>query len=368
MKIVLIGNTSWGHYNSRSRLASALKEHGHEVLFLSPRDEYSQLLIESGFRWHHVPFLPRGRSVPREGAAILSLSQLLRREKPDLVNNFTPKGVIYGSIASKLAGVGLIINTITGLGRVFSSESQGLLRQLVTALYRLALRSTTVVFQNPDDQRYFASERIIDASGSTLVRGSGVDGLRFRPSPEPRGIPVAMLASRFVEEKGIRDFVEAARILRARGTAARCVLVGRPEEDQPTAISSREITSWVAEGLVEWWGWHDSMEQIYPLAHIVCLPTYYMEGIPKALLEAAACGRPVVATDVPGCREVVRDGLNGFLVPPRNATELAGAIAKLVIDEELRLSMGQKGRELAMDTFSIDKIIPAYFGIYGIPY
>ena len=368
MKIILIGNTSWGHYNSRLRLAAALKDHGHEVVFLSPRDEYSQLLIEAGFRWIHLPFLPRGRSVLREGAAILSLARLLGREKPGLVNNFTPKGVIYGSIASKLAGVRTIVNTITGLGHVFSTESQGLLRQLVTALYRLALRSTIVVFQNQDDQRYFASQGIIDSSRTTLVRGSGVDGLRFQPAPEPSGIPVVMLASRFVEEKGIRDFVEAARILRARGTSARCVLVGRPEEDQPTAISSRELTAWVGEGIVEWWGWHDRMEEIYPLAHIVCLPTYYMEGIPKALLEAAACGRPIVATDVPGCREVVQDGQNGFLVPPRNATELAGAIARLVTDETLRASMGRNGRELALSTFSVEQIIPAYFDIYGIPY
>jgi glycosyltransferase involved in cell wall biosynthesis len=367
MKIILIGNTSWGHFNSRLRLAMALRERGHEVVFLSPADEYSQRLIDSGFRWMHLAFMPRGRSVFREGAAILRMARLLRGEAPDVVHNFTPKGVIYGSIAAKLAGIASIANTITGLGHVFSTESTPHLRPLVTMLYWLSLRRTTVVFQNPDDARFFADRGITRGLRTRLIHGSGVDDTRFRPSPEADGTPVVMLPSRFVEEKGIRDFVNAARLLHAAGTAMRAVLVGRPEPDQPTAIPSSEITSWVADGLVEWWGWHEDMERIYPLAHLICLPTYYREGMPKSLLEAAACGRPLVATDVPGCREIVRDGENGFLVPPRDPAELAKAIARLVVDASLRVRMGRRGRELVHDAFSLEKVIPAHFAVYGIP-
>jgi glycosyltransferase involved in cell wall biosynthesis len=367
MKFAFVANTSWGHYNSRLRLAAALRQRGHEVVFLSPQDEYTQRLIDGGFRWMHLSFLPRGRSLFREGVAILRMVQLFRREAPDVVHNFTPKGVIYGSIASKLAGVRSIVNTITGLGHVFSTEATPHLRPLVSMLYRLALRRTTVLFQNPDDARFFADRGITRGLRTRLIPGSGVDDTRFQPAPEADGIPVVMLPSRFVQEKGIRDFVEAARLLHAQGTAVRAVLVGRPEPDQPTAIPTREITQWVAEGLVEWWGWHEDMERIYPLSHVVCLPTYYREGMPKSLLEAAACGRPLVATDVPGCREIVRDGENGFLVRPRDPVELGQAIARLVVDASLRARMGSNGRALVHDLFSLEKVIPAHFEAYGIP-
>ncbi|HET6845908.1 MAG TPA: glycosyltransferase family 4 protein [Anaerolineales bacterium] len=367
MKFAFVANTSWGHYNSRLRLAIALRERGHEVVFLSPHDEYSQRLVDSGFRWMHLAFLPRGRSVFLEGAAILRMMRLLRTEAPDVVHNFTPKGVIYGSIAAKLAGIGSIANTITGLGHVFSTESTPHLRPLVTLLYWLALRGTTVLFQNQDDARFFADRGITRGLRTRLIPGSGVDDTRYHPAPEAEGTPVVMLPSRFVEEKGIRDFVAAARLMHAAGTAIRAVLVGRPEPDQPTAIPSSEITSWVAEGVVEWWGWHEEMEGIFPHAHVVCLPTYYREGMPKSLLEAAACGLPLVATDVPGCRDIVRDGENGFLVPPRDPAALARAITKLVLDASLRERMGRRGRQLVHDSFSLDKVIPAHLEVYGIP-
>jgi glycosyltransferase involved in cell wall biosynthesis len=368
MKFAFIANTSWGHYNSRLRLALLLKDRSHEILFLSPRDKYSQRLIDAGFRWIHLPFVPRGRSVLREGLAILRMVSLLRAEAPDIVHNFTPKGVIYGSLAAKLAGSAKIMNTITGLGHVYSSPSGAALRWIVTALYGLALRNTQVVFQNSDDQRFFAERSITTGMRTILIPGSGVDAVRFSAQPEPEGTPVVMLPSRFVAEKGVRDFVEASRLLRAGGKPVRCVLVGRPEPDQPTTISHREITAWMVEGLAEWWGWHEDMERIYPLAHIVCLPTYYREGVPKSLLEAAACGRPIIATDVPGCREIVHDGENGILVPPRDPAQLARAIERLAADPALRAAMGKAGRQMVHDTFSLDHVIPAHFAVYELAF
>lgn len=366
VKIIITATTSWNHYNSRMHLARALRHEGYEVLLLSPYDEFTQFLLDEGFQWVNFPLKPRGKNIVQELRAILFMTSLYRLEKPDIVNHFTPKGVIYGSIAAKLSGVRTVYNTITGLGYVFSGKSNNFLKFLVTLFYKISLKNTTVLFQNPDDQSLFISQRIVDSKKCFLIPGSGVDMERFKIHPETDGIPVVLLPSRFVEEKGIRYFVEAARILKLRQVNARLVLVGRPEEDQPTSIHHTEITHWMNEGLIEWWGWHNNMEQIYPLAHIVCLPTYYMEGIPKSLIEAAACGRALIATNTPGCREIVHDGENGFLIPSQNAHALANAISHLVEDRSLREKMGRKSRTLAVTKFSMEKIIIRYLEIYNL--
>jgi len=349
-------------------LAKALKKGGHEVVMLSPKDEFSQLLLDEGFRWVHLPLEPRGQNIFRELRSILFIASFYRREKPDLINHFTPKGVIYGSIAAKLSNTRVIFNTITGLGYLFSGKVNKLLQILVMILYRIALRNTKVLFQNPDDQELFLTKKIIDPHNSYFVPGSGIDTERFKATPEATGTPIVILSSRFVEEKGIRYFVEAARILKSRHVEIRFVLVGRPESDQPTSINHIEITHWINEGLIEWWGCHNAMEQIYTLAHIVCLPTYYMEGIPKSLIEAAACGRPLIATDVPGCREIVHHGQNGLLIPTQDAGALANAILELINNQVLRKNMGTKSREIAVTDFAMKKIIAEYFKIYGLDY
>jgi glycosyltransferase involved in cell wall biosynthesis len=366
MKIALVANTSWNLYNSRLGLAVALQAAGHDVMLVAPLDEFTQMLLDQGLRWVELPLQPRGKNPLKEVRSVLRLAELYRRERPQVANHFTPKGVIYGSIAARLARVPRIINTITGLGHVYAGTSHFLLRSLVTALYRMSLHGTRVLFQNPDDRNFFVRSGIVEAGQSILTSGSGIDLSRFQVVPEPEGSPVVMLSSRFVEEKGLRYFVEASRILRTRGLVVRFVLVGRPEPDQPTAISEAEISLWIGNGLVEWWGWRNNMPDVYPLANIVCLPTYYMEGIPKSLIEAAACGRALVATDVPGCREIVQRGENGLLVPARNAAALADAIAVLAADPALRTQMGLKGRDLAASSFSIERVVAEYMLSYGL--
>lgn len=365
MKIILSATTSWNLYNSRMGLAKALKERGDEVIFLSPHDKFTRFLLDEGFRWVHFPLRPRGKNIFQEIASILFMISFYRREQPDLVNHFTPKGVIYGSIAAKIAGVQAVFNTITGLGYVFSDNSNKILKTLVMLLYPIALSNTITVFQNPDDQILFQEKRIVDPKKNFLIRSSGIDMARFKFAPQVKDNPVkVLLSSRFVEEKGIRYFVEAARILKAQNTNIRLILVGQPEENQPTSITFAEIKQWVNDDLVEWWGWHNKMEEIYPKAHIICLPTYYMEGVPKVLIEAAACGRPLVATDVSGCREIVQNGKNGILVPPKNAPVLADAIKRISEDAELRNEMGRRSRELAVANFSVEKVVTDYFAIY----
>lgn len=366
MKIIFVATTSWNHYNSRLGLARILKAKGHEILFLAPRDEFSPYLVKEGMRWFHLPLKPRGKNPLQEIGAILFLSFFFLKEKPDLVNTFTPKGVIYSSIAARLAGVKKIFNTITGLGYVFSGNKEHTLKRLVILLYKIALGHTKVLFQNNDDLKYFILKKIVTVDQCMLISGSGVDMDKFVPIPEPGNKqPVVMLTSRFVEEKGIRYFVEASRILKAKNISARFVLVGRPEDDQPTSIQHAEITGWIKEALLEWWGWHNNMEEIYPLANIVCLPTYYMEGIPKSLIEAAACGRALIATDVPGCREIVHHEQNGLLVPVKDAHALSDAITLLVTNHELRAKMGARSREIALADFSIQKVAEKYCDYYG---
>ena len=315
----------------------------------------------------HFPLKPRGKQIFEELYSILWLTAIYKKVKPDLVNHFTPKGVIYGSIAAKLAGGIRIFNTITGLGYIFSSSSKNNLKQLVIQMYKFALKNTKTIFQNRDDYNLFIVKKISAPENSFLILGSGVDMKRYKYTHEPADRPlIVVLPSRFVEEKGLRYFVEASNILKSRDVSVRFVIVGKPEMDQPTSINPNEITDWVNKGLVEWWGWHDQMEKIYPLTHIICLPTYYMEGIPKSLIEAAASGRPLVATDVPGCREIVQDGQNGLLVPVKNSTVLADAIMRLATNEEERVRMGKKSREIALAGFSLEKVIKEYFELYGI--
>lgn len=366
MKIIISATTSWNLFNSRLDLAKTLKNHGLDVILYSPEDEYSQLLLDEGFRWVHWSLEPRGKNLYRELVSIFAMLLFYRREKPDIVHHFTPKGVIYGSLAAKLAGVKRIFNTITGLGYVFSDEADKLLRTLVLLFYPIALTNTTTIFQNPEDQTLFNKLKIVDPEKSVLIRSSGIDTDRFQFVPEKKGKPIVLLSSRFVEEKGIRYFVEASRLLKDRGINVTFVLVGKPEEDQPTAIQLSELQQWIADGLVEWWGWHNSMEEIYPQAHIVCLPTYYKEGVPKVMIEAAACGRSLIATDTPGCREIVLENINGLLVPTKNAVALSQAIETLALDTQLRQQMGKRGREIAVSKFSIPKIISEYFEIYEI--
>ena len=200
---------------------------------------------------------------------MLFMISFYRHEQPDFVNHFTPKGVIYGSIAAKIAGVRVIFNTITGLGSVFSGNSNKILKTLVMLLYPIALANTITVFQNPDDQILFQEKRIVNSNKSFLIRSSGIDIARFKFTPQLKNNPVkVLLSSRFVEEKGIWYFVEAARILKAQNAKIRLVLVGQPEENQPTSIRLTEIEAWVKNDLIEWWGWHNKMEEIYPKAHI----------------------------------------------------------------------------------------------------
>ncbi|MDZ4159833.1 MAG: glycosyltransferase family 4 protein [Anaerolineaceae bacterium] len=365
MKALLFANTAWYLYNFRLALAQALRARGYEVVLVSPPGEHSARLEAHGFRWLPFPLSRKGVNPLRELLTIYRLWKLYRSEKPDVVHHFTIKCVLYGSLAARLAGVKGVINAVTGLGYVFiSTNYKTLPLQWVTRVfYMLALQNSQVVFQNPDDKDGFIREGLVSIERTFLIRGSGVDINRFFPSPEPEDTPVVILPARLLWDKGVGDFVEAARLLLSKGIQARFVLVGDPDPENPSTVPLAVVEKWRQEGVIEWWRWQEDMPAVYAQANIVCFPSH-REGLPKSLIEAAACGRAIVAADVPGSREVVRNGENGFLVPVSDVQELAAKLWLLLLDPSLRLTMGKNGRRLIEENFASDLIIDQTIAIY----
>ncbi|MCG2787992.1 MAG: glycosyltransferase family 4 protein [Anaerolineae bacterium] len=363
MKIILFANTDWYLYNFRLPLAKALHARGDEVSFLSPPGEYASKLTELGFRWLEFPFSRRGMNPLTELLTVLRLWRLYRREKPDLVHHFTIKCVLYGSLAAHLSGLPNIINAITGLGYAFNEENH-MLGAIARFFYRFVLKNTQVIFQNPDDLETFTQAKLLRPKQAHLIRSSGVDLIRFTPQPETNNQPpLIILPARLLKDKGILEFVEAARLLKHRGVSARMALVGDPDPHNPTSVSQQEIQDWVSEGIVEAWGWQEQMTEAYTASQIVCLPSY-REGVPRTLLEAAANGRAIVTSDAPGCREAVRHGINGLLVPPRDPASLADALQILLENPQLRQEMGRRGREIAEQEFSSELVIKKTLELY----
>lgn len=363
MKVALFANTDWYLYNFRLPLARALRERGDQVLLVSPPGRYAELMQQAGFQWQAFSLERKGANPLIEMGTIARFWRLLRQEKPDLLHNFTIKPVLYGSLAARLAGVGRVVNAVPGLGFAFS-EGQPLLRAIVSGLYRISLGKSIAIFQNPDDQAVFIENRLIHPAQTRLIPGSGVDTQVFVPTPEPAGDPVALFAGRFLRSKGVAEFVEAARRLRAQCIPARFALVGGVYPDNPESITEQELAAWQAEGAIEYWGWRDDMHNVIPQTALVCLPTAYKEGLPRSLLEAGACSRPAITTDIPGCRLVARPGENALVVAPHDVGSLSKALQTLLTDRALRARLGQRGREIVEKEFSVEIIIAQTLRVY----
>lgn len=366
MKIIYFSNTDWYLYNFRLNLARAMRDRGYEVILMSPPGDYVERLRAEGFRWIRFPLSRKGINPFTELATVKRLTRVYEKEKPDIVHHFTVKCVTYGSLAAKKAGVPVIINSITGLGHVFvdNTPSARLLRIIVRGLYQKAMGGTGVIFQNPDDLNLFLDLGLVNREQSRLIRGSGIDTERFSAMPEPETYPpLVVLPARMLWSKGVKEFVDAAHILHDKGIRARYALVGVADSGNPSAVSLTRLGEWQKEGVIEWWGWQEDIKVVFAMASIVCLPSY-REGVPRVLAEAAACTRALVTTDVPGCREIVTDGVNGFLVPVCDAPALAEALRKLIEDPVLRLRMGLAGREIVEREFSNRRVVTETLQIY----
>jgi glycosyltransferase involved in cell wall biosynthesis len=328
--------------------------------------KHGERIRREGFRL--VPIGLRRRSLApwREAAAIAELLRLYRRERPDLVHHVAMKPVLYGSLAAALAGVPAVVNALAGMGYVFTSSGvkARLLRPLIRTAFRWLLDrpNSRLILQNPDDIAAI-TKGAVSAERVALIRGSGVDTQIFRPREEPEGTPVAVMVSRMLWDKGVGELVEAARLLRRREVPLRVVLVGPPDPDNPASIPERQLRDWDASGDVAWWGERSDIAEIWARSHIAVLPSH-REGLPKSLLEAAACGRPMVAADVSGCREIVRDGVTGLLVPPGDAGALADALERLARDPGLRRRLGAAARDLVERELSEEGVVAQTLALY----
>lgn len=389
-RLVFLVTEDWYFVSHRLALARAAKEAGFEVTVITRCNAECAAIEAAGLRV--VPFEMARRGLNPLGLLreVLGVARLYRKLKPDIVHHVALRPVVVGGLAARLAGVKNVVSAVAGMGYAFaltpspsprgrgepdgvravsgesrvSHAARRLVGFVLERLLRFALARGVVIVQNPDDAATvqglgIAPERI------RLIPGAGVDTEHFSPQPEPEGVPVVMLASRLLWDKGVGEFVEAARRLKGR---ARFVLVGAPDPGNPASVAEGDLRAWVQDGIVEWWGRRDDMAKVLSAAHIVCLASY-REGLPKVLLEAMACGRACITTDAPGCRDCVRDGDNGLLVPVKDAVALAAAIARLIDDKNLRRRMGERGRERAVAEFSLDGVIgatlEAYRGVLG---
>lgn len=367
-KLIFLITEDWffcSHFLSR---ATALVAAGYEVA-VATRVQKHQEIIEAA-RIRVIPLAISRRSVnPFHGAlSLLRLVRLYRAERPDVVHHVALKPILFGSIAARLAKVRKVINAPVGFGYVFASSTwmAKLLKPLVVFGLRRALHPSTgyIVFENPDDRMQAIGMDPTIQERAVLIRGAGVDLAKFKPMPRVDPVPKVLLPARMLRDKGIGEFVKAARLLHQEGIAARFVLVGGLDQDNPSAISRAQLDIWCSEKVVEWWGHREDMPTVLGEADVVCLPSY-REGLPKALIEAAACGCPIVTTDVPGCREVVRDEENGIIVPAGNVVDLARAIKRLVLDPQVRRTMGEKGRAIAEKEFSEALVVYQTLDLYS---
>lgn len=368
-RLLFVVSEDWYFYSHRLPLAQAALAAGFDVALATGLGAHADIINRAGIRLHPLRMQRRSMQPLRELATVLQLRRIIEEERPDIVHNVAIKPVLYGSIAARLAGPRpKVVNAIAGMGYLFTSSAlrARVLKPFVAIGLRALLNSESsrVIVQNPEDRAFLTESGMVRADRITLIRGSGVDTRAFAFAPEPQGTPVVMLASRMLRDKGIPQFAEVAQRLNRKGVAARFVLVGAPDAHNPASLTEGELRSLEARCGVEWWGPRNDMPAVLAAANIVCLPTTYGEGLPKVLLEAASCGRAIVATDVQGCREIVRNQVNGLLVPPSDADRLAAAILSLLHDPALRRSMGDHGRLLVEEHFAIEKVTAATLALY----
>ena len=365
MKIAIVANSDWYLYGYRLSLVQELVRLGHQVTLISPPGRYVKQLQSKGLTWLPIKLARRGVNPIRELVSFLQIYRIYRFAHFDTVHHFTIKCVIYGSLAAKIAGVRGVVNSITGLGYMYVNEKliTRFARRLVNFLYRVTLRESIVVFQNPSDRDYFLETKLIREKQGQIIKGSGVDINRFTYQAEPSGHPRVILVSRFLWDKGIGEFIEAAMAINSKINQAEFALVGDVDPGNPASIPVAVLRGWTETGKIKMMGWSDNLPQIYKETNIVCLPSY-REGLSKVLIEAAASGRACITTDIPGCRDVVIHGVNGLLVPPKDVKALIESMLFLINNPEVRKKMGQAGRAIAEREFSSKRVNEETIAVY----
>jgi glycosyltransferase involved in cell wall biosynthesis len=366
-KILFVVNDAGFFKSHRLHLALEAIDRGYEPVVACGTATGESSLGEYGIRCRSFALSRSGLNPLRDFGSFIELLRIYRDEMPDIVHHVTIKPVIYGTLASRFARVPAVVNAIPGMGFVFTQLGfrARLIRSLVNLLYRAALSHNNMrfIFQNREDLQNFVDHTVIPEKLTYLIRGSGIDLNAFPFTPEPPEPVTFVLLARMLRDKGIHEFVEAARRVHALQPQWRFVLAGGIDRGNPSSLTEAELNAWNADGVVEWLGHRADVCAILGAAHVVCLPSY-REGLPKSLLEASGIGRPMIASNVPGCREVVRDGITGLLVEPRDSAALADAMLRLGRDPALRAKLGRAARERAEALYSIDDVVRDTFLIY----
>jgi glycosyltransferase involved in cell wall biosynthesis len=357
--IVLSINTSWNIVNFRGNLIARLQREGYDVVALSPNDGHRAALVALGVRHFTVEIDSKGLSPVRDLMLAVQYLRVLKQVRPVAFLGWTIKPNVYGSLAAHALGIP-VINNISGLGTAFIKV--GLVTRVVRLLYRTALaRSATVFFQNRHDRDLFVAQRLVREARTALLPGSGIDLAAFAPEPAVEGAPlVFLMVARLLRDKGVVEFADAARIVRASHPEVECHLLGFLDVQNRTAIDRATVERWEEECTLRYLGEAADVRPYLVGAAAVVLPSY-REGMPRSLLEAAAMGRPLIATDVPGCTEIARAGENAFLCTARDARSLAEAmLAFLALDAEARAAMGRRSREIAEREFDVSVVEARY--------
>lgn len=365
-KIIISINTAWNIYNFRSGLIKALVAQGYEVIAVTPDDDYSHRLKDFGCRFISLPMDNNGTHPGRDLLLLMRYFFLLRSERPSAYLGYTVKPNVYGSMAAQALGIP-VINNIAGLGNTFINDN--FLTRIVRGLYKFSLyRSHRVFFQNAEDQNLFATTGLVRADITDQVPGSGIDLTRYVPVPpsplQGRSFRF-LLVARMLKDKGVHEYVKAARAVRQRFPETEFQLLGFVDVANSNAISAQQIKDWESEGLINYLGKTDDVRPYLADADCVVLPSY-REGVPRSLLEAAAIARPIIATDVAGCRDVVDDGVNGLLCQVRDADDLAEKMMQMIrLSPEKRLTMGEAGRQKVESEFDEKVVIQKYLDVIG---
>ncbi|MDC5850445.1 glycosyltransferase family 4 protein [Vibrio europaeus] len=367
--LLFLVTEDWYFISHRLPIAIAAKQQGYNVVVVCRETSGRKTIEDAG-----LTFLPLTRMVRSsinpfsELTALLEIISIYREVKPDIAHQVALKPVIYGGIAGALSTRPSIVNALGGLGFVFSSQKTlaRMLKPVLSTLFKFALRgkSKKLILQNDFDRSVMLDNGILKDSNIVMIKGAGANLNEYSVKPLPEGSPIVLLAARLLADKGVKEFVDAGRVLSKRGKDCRFVLAGQPDLENPTSIKQEEIDSWVQEGVIEYWGHQNDMPKALAASSIFVLPSLYGEGLPKVLIEAAACGRAIVTTDHPGCRDAIVNDETGILIEGRNVDSLVRAVEHLIDNKQLCESMGLKGRKYAEENFAIEQVIEVHLSLY----
>ncbi|HAS8154962.1 glycosyltransferase family 4 protein [Vibrio vulnificus] len=369
-KLLFVVNVDWFFVSHRLPIALKAIEHGYDVHLACAFSDKKNLLEKYGITCHNIAFSRSGNSLKNELNTIAAIRRVLTEIAPDVVHAVTIKPVIYTGLALKsITRPPAFVAAISGLGYVFTASTlrAKFTKSLVSLMYKFALRSKrkVVIFQNTSDEKILSDIVNLPPRDRTLIKGSGADLSVYNFQPESIAkIKVVSMACRLLKEKGVYQFVEAAKIVKQSYPDTEFWLIGSVDADNPNSVSQQEVDDWVREGLIIALGHRDDIPELFSQSHVITMPSFYGEGVPKVLIEAAACGRPIVTTDNPGCRDAVIDNTTGLVVPIKDSNALANALFSLLSDDDRRMKMGQQARQFAVKEFDVNNVVLRHLDIY----